>query len=379
MTTSALLPTYETLPLTIVRGDGMWLYDDNGKRYLDMYGGHAVALLGHCHPALVTAVQQQANTLFFYSNIVPVPIREQASLALANILPASHRHIFFCNSGAEANENALKLALKLTGRSELVAFKGSFHGRTLLAGAVTDSPASHHEMGAWVADRVTFLTPNVLDELDKINTRTAAVILEPIQSIGGVTSFDPTYLQALQQRCHQTNTLLIFDEVQTGMGRCGEAFAAGCQDIVPDIFTTAKGMAGGFPIGAMFVSDAIAATVKIGDLGSTFGGGPLAMAALKATVDTLVQENLLAHVQMLTRYVKEIFAIPEVLEIRGRGCLLGLKLDQPAKPIVQKLLTRNIITGTTKDPNVIRLLPPLIAQTQHFDALKQALLEELYR
>lgn len=373
----ALLPTYATLPLTAVKGKGVWIYDDNGNNYLDMYGGHAVALLGHCHPEVVAAVQKQAKTLFFYSNIVSLPVREQAAEMLTHILPPSHKHIFFCNSGAEANENALKLAMKLTGRSALVAFKGSFHGRTLLASAVTDAPAAHQAMAEWMGDKVTFLPPNDVQQLEKITSATAAVILEPVQSMAGVITFNSTYLRALQQQCQKTGALLIFDEVQTGMGRCGENFFIADGAVTPDMITTAKGLAGGFPIGALFLSDAIAANIKINDLGSTFGGGPLAMAALTATINVLMKDELLSHVQALTQHVKKIFTIPEVLEVRGSGCLLGLKIDRPAQPIIQKLLARNIITGTTKDPQVIRLLPPLIIQKQHFDRLKTALVEEL--
>lgn len=374
---SPLLDTYEQFPFTVSHGNGAWIYDTNGTKYLDMYGGHAVALLGHCHPAIVKAVQIQSEKLFFYSNLAPLAIRNHGAKKLTDIAHESMRHVFFCNSGAEANDNALKMAIRLTGRSKLVSYTGSFHGRSLLTTAVTDAPKTHQELGAWCEGKVTFLTPNDASQFNQITNETAAVILEPIQSMGGVTSFTLPYLAALKAHCEKTGTILIFDEVQTGFGRTGDPFISGFCGVTPDIFTTAKGIASGYPVGAMFVTDAIAAKVKTGDLGSTYGAGPVAMAAIIATVDTLVEQDLFRHAKKLDEAFKACSSIPGVVEVRGGGCLIGLKTTKPAKDVMKALLEKQIITGTSKDPNVLRLLPPIIITDEHINIFKSALREVL--
>ncbi len=375
MNTSPLLDTYEQLPFAIERGEGVWVIAENGDRYLDMYGGHAVALLGHSPRAITDAITEQSKKLFFYSNIAPVKIRDIAGEKLASITWDGLRHIFFCNSGAEANENALKLAVRLTGRERFVAFKGSFHGRTLLASAVTDAPTTHDELKGWFGNRVDFIEPNNEVQLTSITEQTGAVILEPIQSIGGVTSFTTDFLKKLRERCTTVGALLIFDEVQTGMGRTGTPFVSGYWGIEPDMFTTAKGIASGYPIGALFVHDKIATSVKSGDLGSTYGGGPVAMAAVAATVDRLNEHKLFDHVIDLDSHFRSLAKLPFVDEIRGKGCLIGIKTPHLAKHLVKELLKRNIISGTCKDPYVLRLLPPIILSPEHIDQFKTALME----
>lgn len=370
---SALLDTYEQLPFEITSGDGVWVTSSDGSKYLDMYGGHAVCLLGHNPPALISAMEEQARSLFFYSNIAPIALRETAGAKLASIAPSGFAHIFFCNSGAEANDNALKLAIRLTGRAHLVSYKGSFHGRSLLATAVTDAPVTHKELNEWVGERVTFLTPNSFEELDRITNETAAVILEPIQSIAGVTTFEVEYLTALRDRCTQMGAFLIFDEVQTGMGRTGKPFVSGFCGVVPDMFTTAKGIASGYPVGALFVCDSIAGRVKQGDLGATYGGGPLAMAIVSATIDELVKKDLFQNAIKIEKWVKKYCSVSGVQEIRGRGCLLGLKTTMPAKEVVRKLLDEKIISGTCKDPQVVRFLPPVILEEADVQIVGRAL------
>lgn len=369
---SPLLKTYDQIPVEVASGQGVWIFDTGGRKYLDLYGGHAVSLLGHSPTAVTEAIYKQAKTLFFYSNVVPLKIREEAAQALAEFGPNGFGNIFFCNSGGEANENALKMALRLTGREEFISFKGAFHGRTLLANAVTDTP-SNASLGGWVGERVTFLTPNNKEELSRITSSTAAVILEPIQSIGGVIEFSTEFLKALRARCSECGALLIFDEVQTGMGRVGVPFISGFSGIAPDMFTTAKGLATGFPVGALFVSDDIAKEVKVGDLGSTFGGGPLAMAAVLATVKSIINEKLIEKADQFGAYAHKILAQSGNVEVRGRGCLLGLKLNIKSSEMVSALLEQGIITGGSKDPFVLRLLPPIIAGTEHIDLLQQAM------
>jgi acetylornithine/N-succinyldiaminopimelate aminotransferase len=363
--TSPLLDTYEQLPFPLVKGDGVYVYAEDGQRYLDLYGGHAVSLLGHCPAAIIKAIEAQSKELFFYSNIARVPIRDSAAAALTKIVWKTFHHFFFCNSGAEANENALKLAIRLTGRERLISFKGAFHGRSLLCTAVTEGAKTHAELKGWCGDRVSFLTPNNFDDLARITDEHAAVILEPIQSIGGVTSFDSSFLKALRARCTEVGALLIYDEVQTGFGRTGLPFVSGYSGVEPDMFTTAKGIASGYPIGALFVHDHIACQVKMGDLGSTYGAAPVAMAAIAATVHELTSRHLFRHVQHLDECWRALATIPGVEEIRGKGCLIGIKTKIPAKELLKLFLTKGIITGTCKDPHVLRLLPPVILQPEH--------------
>ena len=366
-TTSPLLDTYEQLPFPLVKGEGVYVYGEDGTRYLDLYGGHAVALLGHCPPAIISAIEKQSKEFFFYSNIAKIPVRERAAQSLKKIVCGKFHHFFFCNSGAEANENALKLAIRLTGREKLISFNGSFHGRSLLCSAVTEGKKTHDELLGWCGNRVTFIKPNNFEELNQITSDYAAVILEPIQSIGGVTAFEIDFLKALRTQCDKVGAILIFDEVQTGFGRTGLPFVSGFCGVDPDMFTTAKGIASGYPMGAMFVSDAIAAKVKMGDLGSTYGAAPVAMAAMEATVHELTSRNLFDHVKKLDAKWQTLLAIPGVEEIRGKGCLIGVKTKIPAKELFKLFLTKQIITGTCKDPHVLRLLPSVILQESHID------------
>ncbi|MCB0345302.1 MAG: aspartate aminotransferase family protein [Bdellovibrionales bacterium] len=371
-----LAKTYAAYPFTLASGEGPFVQDDSGKLYLDLYGGHAVSILGHQPTAVIDAINKQANTLFFYSNVAPLEVRERAADKLIAFAGGEFESVFFCNSGAEANEAALKLAMQLTGRFEIAALKGAFHGRTGIASAATDNAAWHEQLGPWFGP-VTRITPNVVSELSTLSDKTAAVIVEPIQSMAGMVELNPKYLQALRETCDKHGIILIFDEVQTGVGRCGVPYL-GSELVQSDMSTSAKSLASGFPVGAVLMRDTIASQITLGQLGSTFGGNPLAMAALEATLDTISSEGLVAHGYQLAEFAKQrIAAIDGVVEVRGRGCLLGIKFEADAKPIVAELRARGILIGTSDDPKVARILAPLIVEQEHFEQLAVALEEIL--
>jgi acetylornithine/succinyldiaminopimelate/putrescine aminotransferase len=365
---SPLAQTYATLPFTVARGEGMYVFDTDGNRYLDLYGGHAVAVLGHSPPEVARAIAEQAATLLFYSNVAPIEVRDRAAARLLAFAGGHFEQVFFCNSGAEANENALKLAIQKTGRSKLVALKGSFHGRTLLASAVTDNPKWHEQTHGWMGP-VSFIAPN--GDLGEIDDQTAAVIVEPIQSMAGVVVLSSNYLSDLRRQCDLTGALLVFDEVQTGMGRTGTPFASGFRGVVPDMGTSAKGLASGVPMGALLLTERLAKQVVEGDLGSTFGGGPLACAAMEATISVIERDGLAANAARFEKLVRAM-NVKGIEEVVGEGALLGLRLAEPAKEAHKRLLERRVITGTSKDPHVLRLLPPLIAGEEHVNELAAA-------
>ncbi|MEQ8767270.1 MAG: aminotransferase class III-fold pyridoxal phosphate-dependent enzyme [Planctomycetota bacterium] len=370
-----LLPVYPRMGFEPVRGEGVWLETRDGRRLLDLYGGHAVALLGYRHPKLIEALDQQADTLFFQSNAVELAVRAEAGRRLVELAPAPLTHAFFVNSGAEANENALRLAFRSTGRSHVVALEGGFHGRTAAAGAAT-----------WGADKwyafprkpfdVTFVPRDDESALTAaITDETAAVIAEPVQGLAGAFPLGKQFLQTARERCNQTGARLIFDEVQCGMGRTGEAFGATLYDVRPDILTTAKGLAGGFPAGAVLVTSALAEGLPFGALGTTFGGGPLACALMIAVIEALTAEDVLANVRERSREIRERCQIGPITSIHGEGLLLGLVAKDGAKPVRAALLERGIVTGGADDPSVVRLLPPLTLESSHVDLLVQALEE----
>jgi len=355
---SPLVETYSQFPLDIVSGRGSRLFARDGRAYWDFYGGHAVALLGHSHPAIVEAVARQAAQLTFYSNILPLKVRTEAAGRLASFAPPGLRRIFFCNTGAEANENALKIAMRRTGRRRIAALYGGWHGRSLMCLAATDDPKITTPFQPLLCECVR-MRANAIEDVAKIDDTIAAVILEPIQSIAGVVELRGDFLQTVRERCRQCGTLLIYDEVQTGMGRLGRPMAAGAFGVTPDMATLAKGIAGGIPMAAVLLSDEPAAGIKQGELGTTFGGGPVACAALLAVLQTIENENLLAHAAELGALMKQALCIGPVEEVRGRGCLIGLKTRTPAKAIQEKLLAEGFIVGTSADAQVLRLMPPI--------------------
>jgi acetylornithine/N-succinyldiaminopimelate aminotransferase len=368
----ALVETYAQFPMTLVEGRGARVRDTAGREYWDFYGGHAVALLGQAHPAVARALHAQAERLTFYSNVVPLDMRALAAERLCAFAPDGLEHVFFCNSGAEANENALKLTIQHTGRRHIAALHGAFHGRTLLALAATAKESLRRPFDGLLCPTLR-LRPNELADVAQIDERIAAVIVEPILSTAGVVELQAEFLRALRQQCDAVGARLIYDEVQTGMGRLGRPLAAGEHGVLPDMVTLAKGIASGVPMGAVLMTPAVAAQVRMDDLGTTFGGGPLACAALLAVLETIEREKLIDHVRQLGERMRTALRIGPVQEVRGRGCLIGLRLAGEARPIQRQLLDHGFITGTSADPRVLRLLPPINLPLEAVDALAAAL------
>jgi acetylornithine/N-succinyldiaminopimelate aminotransferase len=354
----AWLPVYAQMPLTAVSGHGSWIVDEQGNQWLDAYGGHAVASTGHCHPHVVRAIQEQAAKLIFYSTAVPHRLREELADRMAERCPGDLRRVFFCNSGAEANENALGLARKATGRQTIVSVEGGWHGRTVACLAVTDG--AKYEAGALRAGmplsvKVPFNDAGALEAA--VDSATAAVIVEPVQGMAGARDCSPDFLRAARAACDRAGAALIFDEIQCGAGRAGAFTAAEVFGVTPDILTLAKGLASGIPIGAMIATSGIASGVTIGDLGSTFGGGPIACAAGLATLEVFDREDVFANVRAASARIRAW--APNRVGVQGLGLLLGLRLPRPAAEIQRALFTRRVLTGTASDPAILRLLPPL--------------------
>ena len=361
--------TYKKFPFVVERGEDVWVYTTDGGRYLDLYGGHAVVSTGHSHPRVVRAITDQASRLIFYSNLIYNDARARAARKLVDIAPEPLAKAFFVNSGTEANENAMKIARMLTRRPKIISFEGGFHGRTPGSLSATGL-AKYRENVSPLLEGHVYAEFGSIDSVNELlDEETAAVILEPIQSMGGVRMADADFYQALRKRCDDVNAMLIYDEVQTGMGRTGEFFFAGRFRVVPDMVSLAKGIASGVPMGAVLMTDAIAGEVKIGDLGTTFGGGPLACAALEATVDVIREEGLLENVRENSEYLfAALGELESVEEVRGLGYLVGIKFrGGTAKSVQQALLDRKIITGLSDDPSVLRLLPPLTLRRPEID------------
>jgi len=371
------LATYKKMPIAAERGDGVWLYTSDGDKYLDLYGGHAVAGAGHCHPHVVKAIREQAEQLLFYSNLVYSGVRARAAEKLVSLAPASLTKTFFCNSGTEANENAMRMARMTTGREQIITFSGGFHGRTADAISATFL-GKYRELGK----------PNVpghlqaefgdIESVRRIaDESVAAIMLEPIQSMAGVRMAEPGFCRALREVCDERGIVLIYDEVQTAVGRTGEWFFAGSAEgdgVVPDVITLAKALGSGIPVGACLVTDQIASGIKENDLGTTFGGGMLAMAAVTATLEAIEADGMLKNVKMVEAYLRErLRKVEQVVAVHGLGFLLGIEFVDKAAPVHQKLLERKIITGTSSNPNVLRLLPPLCLQSAEVDLFVSAL------
>lgn len=369
-----LFKVFSLFDVNIVRGRGAHVWDDKGQEYLDFYGGHAVISIGHCHPHYTQRVTQQLNELCFYSNSVINRLQEQLAERLGKISGYDDYQLFLINSGAEANENALKLASFHNGRSRVLAASHSFHGRTSLAVEVTDNKKivapindNHH---------VTFLPMNDLEawrrELAKGDV--CACILECIQGIGGCVMATPEFAQGLAEACKQYGTVLICDEIQCGYGRSGRFFAHQWLGVRPDIITMAKGIANGFPMGAVLIAPEF--IPQYGQLGTTFGGNHLACAAAIATAEVMESEHLTDNALSTGNYLitklKEA-NLPHVVDIRGRGLMIGIELDIPYKNVRQRLLTdEHIFTGCA-GTNVLRLLPPLCLTTAEADRFVESL------
>ncbi|MBJ6763981.1 aspartate aminotransferase family protein [Myxococcaceae bacterium JPH2] len=355
----ALLPTYAPYPFAVHRGEGDRVFDAEGNAYLDWYGGHCVCATGHSHPRVAEAVATQARALMFYSMAASLPVRDLAAQKLVDFAPEAIASVFFCNSGTEANENALKIAILLTGRKKLAGCEGGWHGRTLLALSVTDDAPITQPLSGLLTPAKT-LPFNDVAALAQVDlTDVAAVIVEPIQSMAGVRTATPEWLRALRQACDASGTLLIFDEIQTGMGRTGSPFAAQHFGVTPDLLTSAKALASGVPMGATLVSEQVARRLKSGDLGSTFGGGPLACAAMIATLDILHDERLMDRATHVEAVLRRELAGTVVRQIHGAGLLLGLRVGPHAAALRKHLLGARILVGGSHDPEVVRLMPPL--------------------
>ncbi|MCS3657599.1 aspartate aminotransferase family protein [Salinibacter ruber] len=367
------IPTYDKMPMALVRGEGPYVWDAEGTRYLDFYGGHCVSLLGHCHPSVVAAVQAQAEQLIFYSNVAHSPVRARAARRLADLAPDGLGNVFFANSGSEANETALKLARTYTGRSGVVAMEQGWHGRTLGSLATTHDE-TYRAPYADVLPETSWVPVGDLDAAEAVlsSEEIAAVLLEPIQSIAGMRAMPADYVQGLRALCDATGTLLIFDEVQTGVGRTGTFSMSDPLGATPDLIALAKSLGAGVPVSAVLVDDAVAAAVEPGDQGSTFGGGMLAMAAVEATLRTLVEDDLMGRATDIHTQVAEAVG-PVVEEVRGRGCLMGLKLNRPAEPVIDALRDQNVLVGGSSDPHVMRLMPPLVVSDDDVTAFAEAL------
>ncbi|OGJ42460.1 hypothetical protein A2974_03115, partial [Candidatus Peregrinibacteria bacterium RIFCSPLOWO2_01_FULL_48_20] len=307
------IQTYVKYPLELVRGEGRYVWDSEGKKYLDFYGGHAVCLMGHCVPEIIAAVEKQSRELMFYSNIFDTaPAADLAEKLAKTLLPASYR-VYFANSGSEANETAIKIARKHMGRTKLVSFHHAFHGRSMTTVAVTGLP-SYHQFHPDFDSYTTFVElGDIAATKAAITEETAAVIVEPIQSIGGVNMAEASFYQALEAECRKKGALLIFDEVQTGLGRTGTMWFAQYLGVTPDIITTAKGIAGGLPLSVVLVSTEVAAKIKVGDHATTFGGGPVVCAAGNAVMDILSQAGFLDAVMQKEQMIRDGLArFPEV-------------------------------------------------------------------
>lgn len=354
------LPTYTKLPLVVTKGQGAYIWDQTGRKYLDFYGGHAVALIGHCHPAIIKAVSGQLKRLIFYSNIVYNEQRALAAKQLVTIAGKSFSNVFFCNSGTEANETAIKLAKKYTGKDEIISFYGSFHGRTLGSLSVTGDNKYKKNAGSLIPN-IKFAKFGDIESVAKlISNKTAAVILEPIQSIAGVNIAIPSFYKQLEKLTKDRRIVLIFDEIQTGLGRTGKIFFSELVGVTPDIITLAKGIAGGLPAGAVLVNKDLVKSVQIDDQGSTFGGGPVICSAISATITVIQKNNLTENAaKMGIELKKRISTLKHALSVTGEGLLLGINLDIPASKIQKKLLEKGIITGTSSNKSVLRIMPPI--------------------
>ena len=374
----ALLPVYAQMPVRAVSGAGSWIVDEDGARWLDAYGGHAVASTGHSHPEVVRAIADQAARLLFYSTVLPHPNREMLAGVIARLSPDPLDRVFFCNSGAEANENAMHVARKVTGRQRIVSVSGGWHGRTVATLAVTDGEkyeAMARRAGMPLSVKVPFDDIAALER--SIDETVAALIVEPVQGMSGARDCSPAFLDAARRACDAHGALLIYDEVQCGVGRCGAFTAAEAYGVVPDLLTMAKGLGSGLPIAALVTTAAIAAQLKIGDLGSTFGGGPVPCAAALATIAVIERDDLVGNALAVGGRLREGALALGVPAVQGRGLLLGLRLGRPAAPAQQALFARRILVGTASDPEVIRLMPPLSFSMEEAELLLTALEEIL--
>jgi acetylornithine aminotransferase len=363
-------PLYDIEP---IKGENCYIYDNNNNKYLDLYGGHAVISIGHSHPHYVEKLKKQTENLVFYSNSIQNGLQKELAQKLGELSDYKDYNLFLCNSGAEANENALKLASFANGRKKIIAFKNCFHGRTSLAVACTDNknivaPVNENE-------NIIFCELNNIDEVESYlkNEDISSVIIEGIFGVGGITIPESNFLKQLQEKCKQYGTYLILDEIQSGYGRTGKFFAHQHAEIKADIISMAKGMGNGFPIGGIIISPEIEA--KFGMLGTTFGGNHLACAAGIAVLDVLKNENLISKAKETGDYLmSELKKIKEIKEVIGEGLMIGCLLEEPIAELRKKLLfDYKVFTGAAKNPCMLRILPPLTISKKEVDIFLEAL------
>jgi len=373
----SLFNVYPLFDITPVSAKDVYVYDDKGVEYLDLYGGHAVISIGHSHPKYVSAITHQVEKLGFYSNAIQNPLQTELADKLEVLSGCKDYQLFLCNSGAEANENALKLASFHNEKHKILAFKNSFHGRTSAAVAATDNPKVVAPLNA--QQEVDFVELGNLDAVENIlkENNTCAVIIECIQGVGGLDQSTTEFYQGLDKLCKQYNTALIADEVQSGFGRTGDFFAFQKHNITPDIISIAKGMGNGFPVGGILIHPSIKAS--FGLLGTTFGGNHLACAATLSVLEVIEEEHLMQNVAEIEAYFHgKAKTLPNLKSIKGRGLMLGLEFDFPISELRKKLIfNHHIFTGSAKNPNLIRILPPLTIQKKHIDVFFDALKKEL--
>lgn len=374
---SYLARVFAQYPLEVASAAGVWLTNSRGERVLDLYGGHAVAALGYDHPGFTAALTRQAHSCQFQSNAVAMAVRERAAARLVSFAQLPLPGVFLVNSGAEANENALRIALRTTGRAHVAAIEGAFHGRTAAAGAVTFGAREKWYGFPRTPFDVSFIPRAAAAEViaAHVTERTAAVIVEPVQGLAGAIDLGAPFLSALRQRCDAVGACLIFDEVQCGMGRTGAPFAANLYGVTPDLLSTAKALGNGFPCAALMLSAPLAASLRPESLGTTFGGGPLACAAIEAVIEALESERLLEQVRHIGAYIRAQCLVGPVIAQQGAGLLIGLRTRRPAKEVQAELLECGILAGTASDAHIVRLLPPYILQEEHVDMLRDALAE----
>ena len=372
-----LFDVYPLYPITPVKAVDCTITDDKGIEYLDLYSGHGVISIGHTQPDYVAKVKEQLDNLSFYSNAIQNPLQVELAEKLGKASGLNDFSLFLCSSGAEANENALKVASFHTNKSRVIAFDNSFHGRTSAAVAVTDNKKIVAPINAQQV--VTFLPLNQIElveaELQKGDV--CAVIIEPIQGVGGLDQGTTEFFQALEKACKANDVVLILDEVQSGYGRSGKFFAFQYHGINPDIVTTAKGMGNGFPIGGVLISPKFQASYGL--LGTTFGGSHLACAAGIAVLDVIESKNLIANTNKVSEYFMEtIKVIPEIKAVKGRGLMLGVEFDFDVSALRKKMIIEKyIFTGGANNKNLLRILPPLTITTEAIDAFIVALQESL--
>ncbi|MGN0309830.1 MAG: aspartate aminotransferase family protein [Bacteroides sp.] len=367
-----LFDVYPLFDIAIVKGQGCHVWDDQGTEYLDLYGGHAVISIGHAHPHYVEMVSRQVATLGFYSNSVINPLQQQLAERLGRACGYYDYALFLINSGAEANENALKLASFHNGRTRVVSFQKAFHGRTSLAVEATDNPKIIAPINA--NGHITYLPLNDVEAMQQELAKgdVCAVIIEGIQGVGGIKLPTDEFLQALRAACDATGTVLILDEIQSGYGRSGRFFAHQYSGIRPDIITVAKGIGNGFPMGGVLISPRF--TPVYGQLGTTFGGNHLACSAALAVLDVMEQEQLVANAAKVGSYlINELKQLPQIKEVRGRGLMIGMEFAEPIKELRLRLLKEQHVFTGVSGTNVIRLLPPLCLSQAEAEEFMQRL------